>query len=238
HQVRRAQRCGQVDDDADAAGARAARRGDAGALTVSSPRPSPDAARWAAPEHPAAPDLDTASVGLLCFGSGLRVDELTEVRGSLEEAFVAATGGAVDYRSAGTEPAAGGAIVRLGGHGEDPHRPDPRQGRKQGPGAGGARRLPRRPGDARRPAGLSASKQRIPAADLCGPATGNPFDPAAQRLPGGLAPPCMPSPLGLTLSGGFFSSAGLSDSAFCSASADAPASACFPDSDDSSEDVS
>lgn len=46
-----------------------------------------------------APDLTTADVGELCFRLGLRVDELTRVTGSLEEAFLAATSGAVTYRS-------------------------------------------------------------------------------------------------------------------------------------------
>jgi len=46
-----------------------------------------------------APDLGTDDVGDLCFRLGLRVDELTLVTGSLEEAFLAATGESVTYRS-------------------------------------------------------------------------------------------------------------------------------------------
>ncbi|WP_200171478.1 ATP-binding cassette domain-containing protein [Tomitella cavernea] len=51
--------------------------------------------------------LDAPSVGQVCFAAGLRVDELTEVRGSLEDAFLAATGDALDYGS----PEAGSVIV-------------------------------------------------------------------------------------------------------------------------------
>lgn len=45
---------------------------DTGALTVSSPRPSAAATRQPVSGHPSAPDLDTASVGLVCFEAGLR----------------------------------------------------------------------------------------------------------------------------------------------------------------------
>lgn len=43
--------------------------------------------------------IDTDAVGRVCFDLGLRVDELTEVAGSLEEAFLAATGDTVEYHS-------------------------------------------------------------------------------------------------------------------------------------------